>query len=141
MSQPCVFCRILAGDLESSVVAQDEHAVAIMAKAPFNAGHVLVIPRRHASQLDELSEGEVAEVFRLVHRVAKALPHSGVRCEGYHIAQANGRAAGQDVFHVHVHVVPRFAGDPVRLVLDPNRPNCSREEMNAIAARIAAAMR
>lgn len=136
----CVFCRILSGELEATVVAQDEHAVAFMDRRPINAGHVLVIPRRHAVQLGDLSEDEAVEVFRLVHRVASALPKSGFRCEGYHLSQANGAAAGQEVAHAHFHLVPRFAGDGVRLVVDPNRPTFSREQLNRLAESIRAVM-
>lgn len=140
MNNDCVFCRILSGELESSVVAKDEYAFAFMDKRPINAGHVLVVPRRHAAQITDLSEDEAANVFRLVHRVASALPKSGVRCEGYRLSQTNGAAAGQEVFHVHFHVVPRFLGDAERLIIDPDRPRFSREELSRCAASIAAVM-
>lgn len=140
MADDCVFCGILAGEREASIVAEDEHAVAIMDINPFNAGHVLVIPRRHAAQLDALGEDEAADVFRMVHRIASALPKSGLRCEGYHVSQANGAAAGQDVFHVHFHVVPRFEGDPVRLRIERDRPRYDREALDRFAAQIAAAL-
>ena len=140
MKHDCVFCGIISGKVECSKVAEDEHAVAFMDVRPFNAGHVLVVPRRHVAELGELTETEAAEVFRLVHRVASALPVSGVRCEGYHVSQANGAAAGQEVFHVHFHVVPRFPGDPVRLVVDPARPRYPREELARVAASIAAVL-
>lgn len=141
MTADCVFCKILSGELESSIVAEDENAIAIMDIAQINAGHTLVIPRRHAAQLSDLSEDEAASVFRLVHRVAKALPKSGLRCEGYSLSQANGTAAGQDVFHVHFHLIPRFSGDSMRLWVDPNRPRHSREALNLFATSIAAAMK
>ena len=141
MTDACVFCRILSGELESSVVAEDGYAVAFMDRGQINAGHVLVVPRRHATELGDLSEAEAADVFRLVHRVASALPKSGLRCEGYHLSQANGAAAGQEVFHVHFHLVPRFRGDSVRSLVDPERPKYNREELNRFAESIAAAMR
>ena len=141
MANSCVFCGIVSGQLESSMVAEDAYAVAFMDKGQTNAGHVLVVPRRHAAELGDLSEEEAANVFRLVHRVASALPKSGIRCEGYHLSQANGVAAGQEVFHAHFHLVPRFPGDSVRLSIDPNRPKYSREELNQFAASIAAAMK
>ena len=111
LTDDCVFCKILSGQLEASVVAEDEHSVALMDKGQINPGHVLVIPRRHAAQLGDLTEDEAANVFRLVHRVALALPKSGLRCEGYRLSQVNGAAAGQEVFHVHLHVIPRTEGD------------------------------
>ncbi|MDH5676921.1 MAG: HIT family protein [Myxococcales bacterium] len=142
MTDDCVFCKILAGESEASFVAQDDHAVAIMDIGQINPGHVLVIPRRHAVQLGDLSEDEAANVFRLVHRVAQALPKSGLRCEGYRLSQVNGAAAGQDVFHVHFHLVPRFRGEAVRMciLVDEERPRYSRRELDQFAARIAAVL-
>ena len=142
MADDCVFCKIISGELEASVVAEDEYAVALMDKGQINPGHVLVIPRRHAVQLGDLTEDEAVNVFRLVHPVALALPQSGLRCEGYHLSQVNGAAAGQEVFHVHFHLVPRFRGEAVRLcvLVDEERPRYSREELNQFAAAIAAVM-
>lgn len=122
------------------MVAADENAVAFMDIRPFTAGHVLIVPRRHAAELGDLTEDEAVGVFWLVHRVASALPNSGIRCEGYHLSQANGVAAGQEVFHAHFHLVPRFHGDAVRLLIDPDRPKFSRAELNRFAGSIAAAM-
>ena len=79
--------------------------------------------------------------FRLVHRVASALPLTGLRCEGYHHSQVNGAAAGQEVFHAHFHLVPLFRGDLVRFSVDPNRPKYSRDELNQFAENIADAMK
>jgi diadenosine tetraphosphate (Ap4A) HIT family hydrolase len=141
MSTDCVFCKIVSGEFSASMVAEDKAAIAFMDIRPFTAGHVLIIPRRHASAISDLSEEEAGNIFRLVHRIARALPQSGVRCEGYHISQANGAAAGQEVFHAHFHLVPRFSGDSVRLLVDPNRPKYSRKELNQIAQRIASAMK
>jgi diadenosine tetraphosphate (Ap4A) HIT family hydrolase len=136
----CVFCGILSGDIEASFVSKHDHAAAFMDINQINAGHVLVVPTAHASQLADLSEDQAAETFRLVHRVACALPKSGVRCEGYHLAQANGAAAGQEVFHVHFHLVPRFVGDPFRISVDPARPRFSREALDKLAKDIARVM-
>ena len=141
MTDACVFCGILSGERESSVVAEDEHAVAFMDEGPINAGHVLVVPRRHAAELGDLSVEEAVNTFRLVHRVASVLPKSGIRCEGYHVSQANGAVAGQQVFHAHFHLVPRFRRDSIRFSVDPNRPKYSREELNQFAQSIAAAMK
>lgn len=140
MTDDCVFCGILSGNIEASFVSKGDHAVAFMDINQINAGHVLVVPRMHASQLGDLSEDQAAETFRLVHRVACALPSSGVRCEGYHLAQANGVAAGQEVFHVHFHLVPRFAGDPFTISVDPARPKYDRDALNKLAQEIARAM-
>ncbi|MDH5676830.1 MAG: HIT domain-containing protein [Myxococcales bacterium] len=123
-----MFCQFLAGEAEASFNARGDHAVAIMDIGQINPGRVLVMPRRHAVQLDDLTEDEAANVFRLVHRLAQALPKSGLRCEGYRVSQVNGAAAGQEVFHVHFHLVPRFRGEAVRIciLVDEERPRDSR---------------
>lgn len=140
MNQTCIFCRIIAGTAARSLVAEDEHAVAFMDIAQLTPGHVLIVPRRHARELADLSEDEAAATFRLVHRVVRAVKASGLRCDGYSVWQNNGRAAGQDVFHVHFHVIPRFPDDPVRLAFDRTRPRPMRADLDAIALRIAAAL-
>ena len=141
MADNCVFCKIIVGELESSIVAEDEHALAFMDISQINAGHVLIVPRRHAVELGDLSEDEAANVFRLVHRVATALPNSDLRCDGYNLFQSNGTAAGQDVFHAHFHLIPRFRGDALQISIDPNRPRYDRDEMNQFAERIALALK
>jgi len=78
---------------------------------PINAGHLLVVPNRHAAFLADLDEETAGHLFRVAQRIAAALHRSGVRCEGATLFVADGEAAGQDVFHVHVHVIPRFQGD------------------------------
>jgi len=141
MTDNCVFCKILAGELESSVVAEDEHAFAFMDLAQINAGHVLVVPRRHAVELGDLSEDEAANVFRLVHRVTTAFLNSGIPFDGYNIFQSNGEVAGQEVFHAHFHLIPRLRDDALHISIDPNRPRYDRDKMNQFAQHIAQAMK
>lgn len=107
----CVFCDILAGTEPSSMVYRDEQSAAFMDIHPVNRGHVLVIPTTHAAGLSELNPDDGAHLFRVAQRVAGALRQSGLRCEGVNLFLADGEAAGQEVFHVHLHVVPRFKGD------------------------------
>ena len=104
---------------------------------PVNPGHTLVVPNRHASNLSELDEEEGAQMFRVAQRLAAALRKSGVKCEGVNYFLADGEAAGQEVFHAHLHVLPRYAGDGFGLTFGPhyvNKPE--RRELNAIADRI-----
>jgi histidine triad (HIT) family protein len=111
MAAGCVFCRILAGELPASFVLRGERVAAFMDIQPVNPGHVLVIPTRHAASLAELDAGEAAEMMREGRRVAAALRASGIRCEGVNLFLADGEAAGQEVFHAHLHVFPRWPGD------------------------------
>lgn len=137
----CIFCDILSGKLPASVVFQDERCTAIMDIQPVNPGHVLVIPNSHAACLADL-EGEVgSELFRVAQRVAAALRTSGLRCEGVNLFLADGEAAGQEVFHVHLHVFPRYRGDGFGFKFPPgysNKPE--RSALDAIALQIKTAI-
>jgi histidine triad (HIT) family protein len=104
---PCLFCDIIARREESSLVHADEHVVAFMDIEPVTQGHLLVVPRTHADSLEVLSEELGARVFQVAHRLARALYRSGPPCEGVNMFLADGRAAFQEVFHVHLHVLPR----------------------------------
>jgi len=138
----CVFCKLLAGELEVTVVHRDGLCTAIMDIQPITPGHMLVIPNRHATYLSDLVEDEGAQMFRIAHRLAAAVRHSGVKCEGVNLFLADGEAAGQEVFHTHLHVFPRFAGDGFGLQLPSDythRPE--RTELDQIAERIQAALK
>lgn len=133
----CIFCDILSGKLPASVVYQDDQCTAIMDIQPVNPGHVLVIPNSHAACLGDL-EGEAgSELFRVAQRVAAALRTSGLRCEGVNLFLADGEAAGQEVFHVHLHVFPRYRGDGFGFKFPPgyaDKPE--RSALDAIALQI-----
>ena len=107
----CVFCEILAGRLPSSIVSQDDSCSAFLDIQPINPGHILVIPNSHAASLAELEGAAGAALFLVARRIAEALRISGLKCEGVNLFLADGEAAGQEVFHVHLHVVPRYKGD------------------------------
>ncbi len=133
----CIFCEILSGKLPSSIIYQDDLCTAFMDIQPVNAGHVLVIPNRHAAFLADLDEDAGARVFRIAHRMALALRNSGVKCEGVNLFLADGEAAMQEVFHVHLHVFPRYVGDGFGLTFGPDycdRPE--RSELDAVAENI-----
>jgi histidine triad (HIT) family protein len=136
-NRACIFCRIVAGEAEASLVYQDELVSAFMDAHPIAEGHVLVVPKRHAAGLDDLDEASAGRMMAVARRLAGALRHSGVPCEGVNLVVADGTAAGQSVFHCHLHVIPRAAGDgfgfrrPLGLGRSPSRP-----AMTAVAARI-----
>ena len=133
----CIFCDILARKAPVSMVYQDEHCAAFMDIQPVNAGHVLVIPRHHAPYLDDLDEQTGGHLFQVGQRLAAAVRKCGVRCEGVNLFLADGEAAGQEVFHVHLHVIPRYEGDGFGFRFSPNyfqRP--SRSELDAISMDI-----
>lgn len=137
----CIFCRIVKGVESASIVYSDERIMAFMDVQPVNPGHVLIIPKTHAAQLSELDPELGAYMFKVAMRVAGALRQSGVKCEGINLLLADGKAASQDIFHVHLHLVPRFRGDGFGMRLGPNygvKPN--RKELGEVAERIRASM-
>lgn len=102
----CIFCNIVNGLAPASKVYSDERVLAFMDIQPANLGHVLIIPRVHAAQLSELDPETSGHMFRVVMRIAEVLRQSGIKCEGVNLFLADGEAAFQDVFHVHLHVIP-----------------------------------
>ena len=137
----CVFCKLLSGELESSVVHRDDLCAAFMDIQPVNPGHVLVVPNRHAPSLADLNDDEGPRIFVVAQRVASALRKSGLKCDGVNFFLADGEAAGQEVFHTHLHVLPRFPNDGFGLRLPPGysqRPE--RKELNEVAAKIRAVL-
>jgi histidine triad (HIT) family protein len=138
----CVFCRILAGELPASFVYRDGECAAFMDIQPVNPGHVLVVPVRHGAYLADIDSETAANLMRVGHRSAAALRASGLRCEGVNVFLADGEAASQEVFHVHLHVFPRFRGDGFGLKFSPEyytgRP--SRDELDRIAETLRTVM-
>jgi histidine triad (HIT) family protein len=107
----CIFCEILAGTAPASFIHRDDLCAAFMDIRPVNPGHVLVIPRTHTALLSDLDEITVGYLLQLAQRVDGALRESGIKCEGVNLIISDGAAAGQEVPHVHLHIIPRFRGD------------------------------
>lgn len=136
----CVFCAIVAGTEPASVLYEDDTLLAFLDTRPVTTGHLMVIPKSHVSYLAGLDEETGGRMFSMAMRLANALRASGLPCEGLNLFLADGKAAGQEVFHVHLHVFPRFAGDTFRIDADWSvRP--SRAELDVVAAQIRAADR
>jgi histidine triad (HIT) family protein len=141
MSSECVFCRIRAGKEPASIIYQDERVTAFMDIQPVNEGHVLVIPNVHAAELGELNPEAAADLFRAAHMIAGAIRRSDVRCEAINLWMADGKAAGQTVFHVHLHLIPRYKGDGLSLQFPPDhREAPTRAEFDDLATRIKAGL-
>lgn len=136
----CIFCRIVAGELPASVVYEDEHAMAFLDIQPITPGHVLVIPKNHAVSFINVSKEDAAHIIHVSQIVDRALRESELRCEGVNMFLADGKAAGQEVDHVHMHVFPRFPGDGFEM-RDPGLGNHpGREQLHADAEKIRKAM-
>lgn len=135
----CVFCGILAGEVPVSKVYEDENCLAFLDIQPVNSGHTLVIPKRHAAALAELDAGIGGQLFSAGMRIAAALRQGSIRCEGVNFHLADGEAAGQEVFHVHLHVFPRFGGDGFGLRFGSHYQQLpARSELDVIAAGLRA---
>lgn len=133
----CIFCEILAGRALGSFVYRDDLCAAFMDIHQPTLGKVLIVPNAHATHLADLPLETGAHMFRVAHQLAAALRRSGVRCDGVNLFLSDGEAAGQDVFHVHLHVVPRFAGDGIRLRFGQTHAIYpSRDELDRVAEQI-----
>ena len=133
MTVDCPFCAIVAGEAPASVVHEDERSLAFLDLNPATEGHALVVPREHSVGLADLPERTGGHLFRVGQRVAAALRES-LDPDGVNLFLADGAAAGQEVFHVHLHVLPRYEGDGV--VIDGGQERASREELDAVAERV-----
>ena len=137
----CIFCKIVAGDAPASFLHRDDLVCAFMDLQPVTPGHLLVIPNAHGAYMSDIDEETAAQIMRVAKRLNAAVRASGLRCEGVNFFVADGEAAMQDVFHVHLHVIPRFAGDQFGLRLPPGYPQqAARSELDANADRIRAAI-
>lgn len=120
----CIFCRLIAGDIPSAKVFEDEHTLAFMDLGQVNPGHVLVATRRHAATLWDTTPEEAAAVMRTAHRVAAAA-RAVFQPAGLMLLQANGAVAGQTVAHFHLHVVPRHEADGIAYTWPRKDPEAS----------------
>ena len=129
----CVFCKIIAKQIPAAVVHEDEHTLAVMDIGQVNPGHVLVAIKAHCENLYALDDVQAAAVFQSAARVARAV-HATFAPPGLSVYQANGKPAGQTVFHFHVHLVPRYEGDGMALTWPVKNP--PREMLEDYAAKI-----
>jgi histidine triad (HIT) family protein len=133
LSDPdCLFCKIVAGDLPAQVVAEDERTVAFMDINPATRGHLLVVPREHSRDLLEVAPEDLAATALAAQRLAKRVSQR-LGADGVNLLNSCGQAAWQTVFHFHIHVIPRYRGDPLRLPWVPG-PGDAEEIVAAAAA-------
>jgi len=130
----CPFCDIVAGEAAAHEVHRGEDTVAFLDINPAAPGHTLVVPRPHREALFDLADAEVGALFRMARDVGAA-QRRALDAEGVNVFQSNGAAAGQDVFHVHAHVVPRQEDDDIRFA--PSRGSLTEADGTELAAAIA----
>jgi histidine triad (HIT) family protein len=136
----CIFCRILAGEAPATFLHQDGLCSVFMDIRPVNPGHLLIIPNEHKPYLRDVEPEILSVMMRLARRFTAALRASGLQCEGVNLFLADGEAAGQEVFHCHLHVFPRYRNDGFGLRFGPEYIVRARAELEAAAARIGAAV-
>jgi histidine triad (HIT) family protein len=135
MSDVCLFCKIVAGDIPSTRVFEDERTIAFMDINPGTRGHLLVIPRAHSADLLEIGEEDLAACALTAQRMAR-LVKERLSADGVNLMNSCGSVAWQTVFHFHIHVIPRYAGDPLRLPWQPAPGD--RDEIAAAARELSA---
>jgi histidine triad (HIT) family protein len=132
----CLFCKIVAGEIPATLVREDERTVAFMDINPATRGHLLIVPREHAADLLEIGSDDLAACAAAAKELAR-LVGERLRASGVNVLNSCGRDAWQTVFHFHLHVIPRYPGDPLRLPWTPGPGD--RDEIAAAAAELAPA--
>ena len=136
--EDCIFCQIVAGESPASIFYEDDIVLGIMTIGPVTTGHSMLIPKQHASFLADMDENTGRHLWTVTQRTAAAIRKSGVKCEGVNLFLADGEAAFQEVFHVHMHIFPRYKDDSFKLVADWSvKP--PRDELDRVAREIKAA--
>ena len=131
----CLFCKIIAGEVPGQIIAEDERTVAFMDINPATRGHALVVPRRHATDLLDIEPDDLAATVLAAQRVARRASER-LGADGVNLINSCGSAAWQTVFHFHIHVIPRYEGDPLRLPWVPGPTDL--DEIAAAGAEMSA---
>ena len=137
MQSNCIFCKIIAGEIPSATVYEDEGFKAIIDISPAAKGHIIILPKKHSANLFELDEDTAAKALLVAQKLAIALKKE-LGCDGVNLLQNNGEAAGQTIFHFHIHLIPRYDGDHVDMTWTHGKYEDG--EAATLAARIAAGL-
>ncbi len=129
----CIFCKIVRKEAPATILYEDDKALAFLDIRPLNEGHTLIIPKQHYETVYDIPQDLICHICTIVKRFASIVKDS-TKADGITIIQQNGRAAGQEIFHLHVHVVPRYEGQ--KLPHFREIPNASRERLEQTAERI-----
>jgi len=132
----CVFCKIVQGSSPASKVYEDDLVTAFVPLNPFTPGHVLVIPNQHAQSILELSDATMMHMAKVAKDMAAGIKASGFQVGGINLWLSDGEKAGQEVLHVHLHVIPRFEGDKFYVNFHSDYKNSDREKLDFMAQEI-----
>ena len=133
MQNNCIFCKIIAGEIPSATVYEDDDFKAILDIAPAAKGHVVILAKKHCANLFELDDVSASKALIVARKVAAVLKEE-LGCDGINLLQNNGEAAGQTVFHYHMHLIPRYKEDHLMMSWTPGK--YEEGEMGALAAAI-----
>ena len=133
IDKDCIFCKIANGEIPSTTIYEDSDFRVILDLGPASRGHALILPKSHYRDLTEAEDSMTEKVFPLAGRIGKAMK-SSLGCAGFNVVQNNGIAAGQTVFHFHVHIIPRYEGGPKMVSWDQLSP--SSEELGEIGKQL-----
>jgi histidine triad (HIT) family protein len=129
----CIFCKILEGEMPASVPDEDEHTIAFMDINPWTRGHAVVVPRNHSTNLYEIPEEDLERTIVAAKRLALKMKDA-LGCDGVNLLNSCEPAAWQTIFHLHIHVIPRYDDDPLQL---PTRPQpADADDLEKVAAEI-----
>lgn len=130
----CIFCKLSNGEIPTNALYEDDIVKVIFDLNPASKGHVLIIPKNHFDDIYSMDNDTAAHVFQIAVKVSKAMKEA-LNCDGLNIVQNNGEAAGQTVFHFHMHIIPRYEGDTVDIKWVPGKAEA--EEITQIKEKIA----
>lgn len=130
----CVFCKIIRGEIPCSKVYEDDLILAFLDIAPFNIGHTVIIPKDHQNSITTLDEIYANRIIKMAPKIGVALMRT-INAEGFNLFLNNGSVAGQTVWHCHMHVLPRFAGDKVVISSEPMKYD-SMDQMAELAGKL-----
>lgn len=133
----CVFCKIVEAEIPAKVVYEDEYVLGFLDIKPINLGHTLVIPKNHYESLSDIPHETLERVMSAGKKIAEALKeNSTIKCEGVNLFLADGKVAGQEVFHLHLHIIPRFEGDNFGLKFPPHYGKISADEIESVHRKL-----
>lgn len=133
----CVFCKIVQKQLPASFVYEDTFCLAFMDLHPISDGHVLVVPKQHCARFAQLPAETAGHLLKIAQRILKAIESTAIRCEAANLFLSDGSAAGQDVMHSHLHIVPRFLGDGLKMGFSHTDPEeATRRRLDEISKKI-----
>lgn len=132
VNEDCIFCKLASGEIPSNAIYEDEDFKVIMDLSPASKGHCIILPKTHAANVFELPDAYCEKVMKVAKKCAGVLMNV-LKCEGINILQNNGEAAGQTVFHFHMHLIPRYHDDKVEIKWNPSE---AEYDLKALAEEI-----